>query len=273
MTYRNINGNCLDEIKKLSKQSVNLVITSPPYADARKNDYGGPAPDKFVDWFLPISEEIKRVLVPTGTFVINIKEKVVSCERHTYVLDLIVELRKKGWLWTEEWIWHKKNCFPGKWPNRFRDAWERCLQFNLQKKFKMNQDQVMVPVGDWAESRLKNLSDTDKTRDNSDSGSSFGKKVANWVGRDMVYPTNVLHFATECGNKNHSAAFPESLPTFFIKLFSDKKDVVLDPFEGSGTTGVAAVKLGRDYIGIDLDAEHTEIASNRIKEALKAPFD
>ena len=264
MTYKNITGNCLDEIKKISQKSVNLVVTSPPYADARKAEYGGPHPDAFVEWFLPISDAIKDVLKPTGTFVINIKEKVVNCERHTYVLELILAMRKKGWLWTEEWLWHKRNCFPGKWPNRFRDSWERCLQFNLQKGFKMNQDAVMVPVGDWAEDRLKNLSDKDKTRDKSASGSAFGKKVENWVGRDMVYPTNVLHLATECGNRKHSAAFPESLPSFFVKLFSDKDDLVLDPFEGSGTTGVAATKLGRKYIGIDLNAEYSEMSRNRI---------
>lgn len=264
MTYTNITGDCLLEIKKLTKLSVDLIMTSPPYADARKKEYGGPNPDDFVDWFLPIVDAAKEVLKPTGTFIINIKEKVVKCERHTYVLDLIIAMRNKGWLWTEEWLWHKKNCFPGKWPNRFRDSWERCLQFNLQKNFKMNQDAVMVPIGDWAEDRLKNLSNKDKTRDNSSSGSAFGKKVENWVGRDMVYPTNVLHLATECGNKKHSAAFPEALPSFFIKLFTDKNDLVLDPFEGSGTTGVAATKLERNYIGIDLNSKYSNMSKERI---------
>src|SRR5205807_241859 len=100
---------------------------------ARKTTYGGPAPDEYVDWFLPIADELKRCLKPTGTFILNIKEKIVDGQRHPYVLDLILAMKDRGWLWTEEWIWHKKNCFPGKWPNRFRDAWERCLQFNLHK--------------------------------------------------------------------------------------------------------------------------------------------
>jgi len=90
---------------------------------------------------------------------------------------LILALRKQGWLWTEEFIWHKKNCYPGKWPNRFRDSWERLLQFNKNRFFKMYQEEVMVPVGDWASDRLKRLSETDKTRDNSKSGSGFGKKL------------------------------------------------------------------------------------------------
>jgi len=210
-------GDSKDVLKTLPKNSVDLIFTSPPYADQRKSTYGGIHPDKYVDWFLPISEELLRVLKPTGTFVLNIKEKVVNGERSTYVMELILEMRKQGWLWTEEFIWHKKNSYPGKWPNRFRDGWERLLQFNKHKKFNMYQEEVMVPVGDWAKSRLKKLSKTDKKRDESKVGSGFGKNISNWVGRDMVYPNNVLHLATECNNKSHSAAFPEGLPAWFIR--------------------------------------------------------
>jgi len=147
------------------------------------------------------------VLKPTGTFVLNIKEKVIKGERHTYVIELILQMKKQGWLWTEEFAWHKKNCYPGKWANRFRDAWERCLQFNKQKKFTMHQEEVMAPMGDWAKTRLRNLSQTDRRRDESKVKSGFGKNVSNWLGREKAYPTNVLHLATECGNRNHSSAF------------------------------------------------------------------
>src|SRR5215207_3665233 len=219
-----IQGECLEVLRNAPSKLVDLIVTSPPYADSRKNTYGGIHPDKYVEWFLPISEQLKRVLKDEGSFVLNIKEKAVGGERHTYVIELILELKKQGWLWTEEYIWHKKNCAPGKWPNRFRDAWERCLHFTKGKKFSMYQEAVMIPTGDWAKSRLKNLSDTDKRRDNSKVGSGFGKNISNWVGRDMAYPSNVLHLATECGNKNHSAAFPRELPTWFIKLFTKEND-------------------------------------------------
>lgn len=82
----------------------------------------------------------------------------------------------------------------------------------------------MVPVGDWAQDRLSSLSETDKTRDESKVGSGFGKNVSKWVGRDMVYPTNVIHMATECSNRGHSAAFPVDLPTWFITLVSGKSE-------------------------------------------------
>ena len=173
-------------------------------------------------------------------------------------------MKKQGWLWTEEYIWHKKNCYPGKWPNRFRDAWERCLHFTVSKKFEMHQDAVMVPMGNWRHSRLKSLSTTDRQRDNSQSKSGFGKKVENWIGRDFAYPTNVLHMPTECGNKGHSATFPVDLPTWFIKLFTEQKETVLDPFIGSGTTAIAAAKLGRHFVGIELNEEYVSLAREKL---------
>src|SRR3989344_9200323 len=261
-----LQGDSRDVLKTLPDNSVDLVVTSPPYADRRKNTYGGIAPEKYVKWFLPISEELLRTLKPTGTFILNIKEKADNGERNAYVLELILALRKQGWLWTEEFIWHKKNSYPGKWPNRFRDSWERLLQFNKTRNFNMYQEAVMVPVGDWAAGRLKNLSETDKIRDNSKSGSGFGKNISNWINRDMVYPTNVVRFATVCNNQNHSAAFPKELPEWFIKLFTKKNDWVLDPFLGSGTTSEVAHRIGRNSIGIDIIPEYVEMAKKKIAQ-------
>lgn len=253
---RVIEGDAAKELAAWPGECVDLIVTSPPYADSRKKTYGGIPPDEYVAWFLPFADQFQRVLKPTGSFVLNIKEKVVAGERHTYVLELILELRKQGWLWTEEYVWHKKNCYPGKWPNRFRDAWERCLHFTKQRNFAMYQDAVMVPMGNWRHSRLKTLSTTDRKRDESKVASGFGKKVENWIGREKAYPTNVLRLATECANKSHSAAFPEALPAWFIQLFTKPGDVVLDPFLGSGTTALAAARLGRKYVGIDFNPEY-----------------
>jgi DNA modification methylase len=259
-------GDCLEVLRRFDDDHFDLIITSPPYADSRDRTYGGIRPDDYVAWFLPRAQEFLRVLKPTGTFILNIKEKAVNGERHTYVLELILALRQQGWLWTEEFVWHKKNCYPGKWPNRFRDAWERCLQFNQTKKFKMLQDEVRVPMGDWAESRLKSLGKNDVVRFDSQVGSGFGKNISNWLDRDLAYPTNVLHLATESGNKRHSAAFPLALPEWFIKLFTEPGDWVLDPFLGSGTTCEAASKLRRNSVGIDTLPEYCELARSRVTE-------
>lgn len=266
LTTNILQGDSAEVLKTLPDNSIDLIVTSPPYADQRKSTYGGISPDKYVEWFLPISEQLLRVLKPSGTFVLNIKEKVVEGERSTYVMELILAMRKQGWLWTEEFIWHKKNSYPGKWPNRFRDAWERLLQFNKSKKFAMYQEEVMVPMGDWAKSRLKNLSDTDKRRDNSKVGSGFGKNISNWIDREKAYPTNVLHLATECNNKKHSAAFPEELPEWFIKLFTKEGDMVLDPFAGSGTTLFVAERMGRSAIGIEIMEDYYKMIKNQLEE-------
>jgi site-specific DNA-methyltransferase (adenine-specific)/site-specific DNA-methyltransferase (cytosine-N4-specific) len=263
-------GDSKEILKNFEPSAIDLIFTSPPYSDSRKSTYGGIHPDKYVEWFLPFSKELFRVLKPTGTFVLNIKEKVVGGERHTYVIDLIKKMREQGWLWTEEFIWHKKNSYPGKWPNRFRDSWERLLQFNKAKHFNMYQEEVMVPIGDWAKSRLRKLSETDKNRDDSKSGSNFGKNVSNWLNRDYVYPTNVLHLATECNNKEHSAAFPDELPEWFIKLFTKEGDVVLDPFMGSGTTVNVANKMGRIGLGIEIVKEYYKLAENQLSQNIFA---
>jgi DNA modification methylase len=266
---RILQGDCREILPILPGAAIDLIVTSPPYADQRRSTYGGVHPDDYVEWFLPISEQLFRVLKPTGSFILNIKERVAAGERHTYVLELIIALRKQGWLWTEEYIWHKKNCHPGKWPNRFRDAWERCLHFTKQKNFAMYQDEVMVPMGDWRHSRLRNLSETDRRRDNSHVESGFGKKIANWVGREMAYPTNVLHLATECGNRNHSATFPVELPSWFIRLFTQPDDIVLDPFMGSGTTAVACRQLDRKYVGVEMDSDYIRVAEQRLNATAK----
>ncbi|HAS87480.1 MAG TPA: site-specific DNA-methyltransferase [Candidatus Competibacteraceae bacterium] len=257
-------GDCAKVLKTMPAHSVDLIVTSPPYADQRKSVYGGVHADKYVSWFMPIADGLFHVLKPGGSFVLNIKERVVDGERHTYVMELIIEMKKRGWLFTEEYIWHKRNCYPGKWPNRFRDAWERCIHFTKSKKFAMYQDEVRVPMGDWKNARLKSLSETDKRRDESRVGSGFGKKIENWVGRDLAYPTNVLHLATECSNRSHAAAFPDALPEWFIKLLTKQGDTVLDPFSGSGTTLRVARNLGRRSIGIELLDEYCELSATEL---------
>lgn len=270
---RILRGDCRKLLALESAKSVDLIVTSPPYGDNRKSTYRGVPIDAYVEWFLPISEQLHRVLRDRGSFVLNIKERVVSGERSTHVIELILALRRQGWLWTEEYIWHKRNSYPGKWPNRFRDAWERCLHFTKQRDFEMYQDAVRVPIGDWAAQRLSRLSEKDLTRDPSRVGSPFAKRVANWVGKEFVYPDNVIHIATESQNRSHSAAFPIGLPEYFIKLFTRTGGVVLDPFLGSGTTAMAAVQLGRHYVGMELDAQYCRVARQAIASTARSGSD
>jgi len=134
----------------------------------------------------------------------------------------------------------------------------------------MNQESVMVPMGKWAINRLKSLGENDVIRFDSQVGSGFGKNIANWSKRTMAYPTNVLHFATECGNKKHSATFPIALPDYFIRLFTDEGDWVLDPFVGSGTSLVAAKNSGRNSVGIDVIEDYCDISRCAIDDKMSA---
>ncbi len=215
-------------LETIPDHAIDLIFTSPPYAQQRQQQYASVSPDDYVEWFIPIAAQLQRVLKPTGTFILNIRENVIRGERSPYVLELILALRRQGWLWTEEFIWHKKNSFPGKWPNRFRDAWERLLQFNPQKKFNMYQDSVKVPMHLSTRQRLQRLRKADMTLTPSKSGGPFKRNLANWQNKDSVYPNNVLYLGTESHNQHHSAVFPQTLPTWFIRLFTQEQDIVLD---------------------------------------------
>ena len=265
-------GDCLDVMRRMPADSVDLIVTSPPYADARKHTYGGIAPDDYVAWFTERADEMLRILKPTGSFVLNIKEKAVDGERHTYVLELILALKKEtGFRWVEEYIWHKTTAAPGKWKYRFRDSWERILHFSKTKDVKMRQDAVRVPIGDWTAARLSNMSANDRARQESATNSGVGRRIAAWEGKRTVYPSNVLHKSPICHNTGHSAAFPEWLPEFFINLFTDEGDAVLDPFAGSGTTFRVASQLQRIPIAIELNHEYvTEV--NYGDEQVKLDF-
>jgi site-specific DNA-methyltransferase (adenine-specific) len=276
-------GDCAVALSQIADDSVNLIVTSPPYADKRKNSYGGTHSDKYVEWFMPIATQLYRVLKNDGSFVLNIKEHPTNGERETYVLELILEMKRQGWRWVEEYCWYKKNSFPGKWTNRFRDSWERCLHFTKSTDFKMYQDEVTVPIGDWAQKRFKSMTENDFVRYISKNNTHLGRNVSNWLNRKKVYPHNVLVFeeehrlylsnvienAVDGTSKNHSAIFPIELPSWFIKVFSKVDDVILDPFLGSGTTAVAAVLHNRNYIGVEIIKDYFEEAEKNINEAVE----
>lgn len=277
------NNDCLKFLPQLAEETVDLVVTSPPYAEKRKNTYGGVHPDKYVEWFLPIANELYRVLKNDGSFVLNIKEHPKNGERETYVLELILEMKKQGWRWVEEYCWYKKNSFPGRWSNRFRDSWERCLHFTKSADFNMYQDEVKVPIGDWAQKRFKSMTENDFVRYISKNNSHLTRNVSNWLDRKKVFPHNVLVFeeehrlylsnvieaAVDGTNKNHSAIFPIELPSWFIRVFSKEGDLVLDPFLGSGTTAVASVLHSRQYLGVEILEEYYKEAEKNIAEAVE----
>lgn len=262
-------GDSRDELRQYKGQ-VDLIVTSPPYADARKRHYTGIHPDKYVEWFLTFHQAFFDALKPSGSLVINIKDRVVNGSRHRYVWHTIDALCERGWLPIDDYIWHKPNPMPGYWPTRLSDGWEYCFHLAKQTKPYFCHDAVKKPIGDWAESRLNNLGKNDLARHNSANDSGFGRDISKWVGKEKVLPSNVITSAVVGKNKKHPAVFPIDIPEFFIKLLSPPGGLVIDPFAGSGTTGIAALSLGRSSVLIDNQLEYYQITLQRLTDELNA---
>lgn len=258
-----IQGDSREELKAYEGQA-DLIVTSPPYADARHKHYDSVHPDDFVEWFLTFHDSFFNVLKPNGSLVINIKDKVIDGVRHRFVWHTIEALCQHGWYSIEDYIWHKPNPMPGRWPTRLSDGWEYCFHLSKSKRPYFNSDDVRKPIGDWVESRLKKLGQNDLSRHNSANESGFGRDISKWVGKSTVLPTNVLSIPLVGQNKKHPAVFPVDLPLFFINLLCPQDGLTIDPFGGSGTTGIAALSAGRNSVLIDNNAEYCQAALERL---------
>jgi DNA modification methylase len=259
-------GDSREILKKFPPKYFNLIVTSPPYADARSNHYDSMRPGEYVDFMLSFHDQFWRVLKDDGSFVLNVKDKVVGGVRHRFVWNTIEALAQRGWLCVDDYIWIKPNAMPGYWPNRLRDEWEYCFHMTKQNKFAMYQDGVKKPIGKWAEKRLANLTGKSNGRHNSENRSGFGRDLRNWVDKDFVLPGNTLSIPLVGKNMGHPAVFPVGLPEFFIKLFTKPGDEVLDPFAGSGSTGLAAEKLDRNVVLIDAKTEYIASMEARLNK-------
>lgn len=259
-----IHGDSREILRKLSGK-VDLIVTSPPYADSRKKHYDSIHPNKFVDWFLTFHEPFFEALKPRGNFVLNLKDKVVGGCRHRFVWQTIEALCSRGWLSIDDYLWHKTNPMPGFWPNRLRDGWEYCFHLAKSNRHYFASGEVRKPIGDWVRTRLAKLGKNDTTRSNSANASGFGRDISRWVGRQTVLPSNVLSIPLVGKNMGHPAVFPVDLPLFFIKLLCPKGGLVVDPFAGSGSTGLAALARNCRCVLIDSNAEYCQLALKRLR--------
>ncbi len=256
-------GDARNVLKQI-RFKADLIITSPPYADARKKHYDSIHPDQYAEWFLTFHETFWNILKNDGSFILNIKDKIVDGTRHRFVWKTIENFSKKGWYCIDDYIWHKTNPMPGYWPTRLRDGWEYCFHLAKQKRPYINQNSVKIPVGDWAKARLQNLGLNDTSRHDSVNESGFGRNISKWKNKKEVLPSNVLSIPLVGKNKGHPAVYPIELPVFFIKLLTQPNGLILDPFAGSGTTGVSALSLRRDCLLIDNNFKYCKTTFNRI---------
>lgn len=252
-------GDCLAYMKTLDDSCIDVVITSPPYAEQRVSTYGGVSVDEFPEWMARVGKEIYRILKPSGSFVLNIKEHVNKGRRDTYVLKTVL-LLSDIFIWSDTYIWNKTNPFPTGSKKRLKDGFEYCYLFTKTLNHKFYPNNVLVKsTSKWLESEKRRRN---KGVHNVTNGS--GMNMERRYIADMVRPSNVLTLAVDTTNHKHPATFPIGLPEFFIKLLTEEGDVVFDPFAGSGTTLVAAKNLNRRYIGTEINSEYFEIIRERL---------
>ena len=255
-----LHADCLECMKSIEDNSIDLIVTSPPYVMRRKDTYGGITPEEYPDWIYQVGEEIFRILKPTGNFVLNINDTVEKGLRTTYVYEAVNKLSKL-FRWTDTFIWAKANPFPTGTKRRLKDGFEYCYWFTKTKDYKFFPDAMLVPsTSKYLESE-KRRKNKGEHRTSNGSGMDMSKRYIS----DMVRPSNVITLPTDTTNHVHPAAFPLSLPTFFIKLMSEPGDVVFDPFMGGGTTLLAARQEGRNYIGCDIVKEYVDATKERLE--------
>lgn len=279
---RFIVGDCKEVMESLPTESIDLVLTSPPYAD--KRDYGTKdasiAPDDYVDWFIPKAQEIYRLLKPTGSFVLNISDKVVDRYQHLYVFELLLKLcQEVGFHLVRDYIWYNPATPPNVYSRggygRTKKSHEYCFWFSKSEEWTFELDPIRKPYskdmqkyldGKGKGNRFDNIRpsthnfDCEKVwSDNGGSDPGSVIEIANTNSNDM--------FMRLCKEKGiaHPARFPEKLAEFFILSGSKEGDIVLDPFSGSGTTATVAQKNNRKWIGIDANADYCELARARIE--------
>jgi DNA modification methylase len=256
-------GDSLELLKQLPDNSVDLVITSPPYADLKVYiDNGGILAKDYVNWFIPYCKEIERVLKPTGSFILNINDKVENGFRHPYVFDLISELHKQtGLKMFERLFWNKLKSLPNR--ARFGDRVEYLFWFAKEKGFKFNLDEMRT---EYSEKSIKRMTKPLKKRFARTEGDD-NLEYKDWAPNPKgALPTTLVNISSESKRiaDNHVAVFPVELIEYFIKGATDKGDLVLDIFMGTGTTAVAANKLGRNWMGFELQQDYIDLANIRI---------
>lgn len=236
------------------------VVTSPPYAEQRKKQYGGTHADQYVDWWEALQDLVKGHLADDGSFFVNLKEHSEDGRRSLYVKDLTIAMvRRWGWAFIDEFCW-ERNGIPGD-PNsagKFKNQWEPIFWFAHKPRPKFRPENVMHESDDVILDQ--NYKPGLETSQGKGGEALLGKRN---VGKGLAYPGNRLKFGNAVAT-GHEAAYPVALPEFFIKAFSDEGDAWIDPFLGSGTTILAAHNTRRIGLGIEQQPRYLGIILQRL---------
>ena len=242
-------------------EKVNGFFTSPPYAEQRKQQYGGVPVAEYVEWWEAVQANVRGKLADDGSFFVNIKPHCEDGQRVLYVFDLVLAMaRRWGWRFVDELCWTHQG-FPGEPQDRFQNAFEPVHHYAHGKPIKFRPDSVSYESDSVIQySTGLNI----RQRQRATGELSASKSVQHGAGK--AYPRNVLRISSASTNMpEHAAAFPVALPDFFIRAYSDPGDVWLDPFLGSGTTICAAHQNDRRGLGIEKLEKYVSVTLERLK--------
>ena len=263
----------LEFMQKIADDSVDLVVTSPPYALHFKKEYGNASQQDYTAWLIPFAREIKRIIKPSGSFVLNLGgawqqgSPIRSLYHYRTLLALVDEV---GFDLAQEFFWFNpaKMPAPAEWVNvrriRVKDSVEYIFWLVKDPMAKADNRKVLQSYSEDMKRLIKRgLKQTIRP-----SGHIINSTFATDQGGSI--PSNLIQCGnTEsnsayiknsklAGNKIHPARFPSELPRFFIEFLTNPGDLVLDPFAGSNTTGYVAEELRRKWIGIELRSDYAE---------------
>ena len=256
-------GNCLDIIKTIPEKSVDLICTSPPYAEQRKELYASISEEDYPNWTVEWMNECARVLKDSGSVAIVIRPHISHGQISDYVLKTRLAVRKSGWLECEELIWIKPNSPPLGSISRPRRSWESILWFSRSS------NPFCSPKANGTPSDRIGL-ESKKGVGKYKSGVSTAKTG---IARCRDYVEVGTSGVDRSKENTHPALFPQKLAEWIVRLLSPENGIVLDPFVGSGTTAVACAVLQRNYIGIDISQEYCEYAQKRLDLAKNEIFE
>jgi hypothetical protein len=237
-----------------------LAFTSPPYAEQRKEQYGGIPQDQYVEWFRRVASGIRPHLSAQGHFAVNIKPHAEERSRQLYVHDLIAALvRVDGWIWVDEFCWLRVGI-PQQVKYRFKNSFEPVYWFANTADFAWFPEAVQHASEHVPRALGVGAGDTNAARRQ---GKGGGAIQGNTVAPGMAYPSNVLDFRESAPAIGHPAAFPVRLPSFFVSCMTRADDYVIDPFCGSGTTIIACETLQRRGLGVDVSPRYVQLTIDR----------
>lgn len=255
-------GDCADVMAGLQAESVDAIVTSPPYAMQRKTTYGGIPEAEYPAWTVRWMNEARRVLKPDGSVIINIRPHIRNGVISDYVLRTRLALRDDGWAELEELIWHKKGGAPLGSTKRPRRSYESLLWYGKHG------GAYSAPKAAGPMTTRVGLTPGGRGR-----GDYVGDKHRNGnVPPPEAVAARVSDVATlstrlnekSNGLNDHPAPFPWQLAEWCGRLITPPGGTILDPFNGSASTGVAALRNGWHYIGIDAVPEYIEMSGRRL---------